>query len=221
MNNGFFSAVVGQHAGQIILSILWTASVVVVGLFVERQLFFRRNFLRQQGELLKQLDETRTTADVRGLLEKHISAETGILLDALESAGGSRQRFRDAYEGRLSLRRAEWERFAGLFAWVSSSAPLAGLLGTVAGLMRSFTDLAFAEDPSPKIAFAGISDALLTTVAGILVAIPATAFYNACKLRSKRAAETVVSLGAVIASRPVFEEEDALQPAAPPTATET
>jgi biopolymer transport protein ExbB len=66
----------------------------------------------------------------------------------------------------------------GVFGTLSFISPLLGLLGTVLGIMRSFHDLALSGSGGPTIVAAGISEALVTTVAGIAVAVPAAIIYN-------------------------------------------
>lgn len=55
---------------------------------------------------------------------------------------------------------------------IASIAPLLGLLGTVLGLMESFAAIAHLGLQEPSVFATGISKALLTTIAGLIVAIP-------------------------------------------------
>ena len=66
----------------------------------------------------------------------------------------------------------------GVFGTLSFISPLLGLMGTVLGIMRSFHDLALSGSGGPTIVAAGISEALVTTVTGIAVAVPAAIIYN-------------------------------------------
>ena len=65
--------------------------------------------------------------------------------------------------------------------WVSlfiSIAPMLGFFGTVVGMVQAFDDIEQAGDISPAIVAGGIKVALLTTLAGLLVAIVLQVFYN-------------------------------------------
>ena len=65
-----------------------------------------------------------------------------------------------------------------LLAIIGAIAPMLGLLGTVTGMISAFTSLSeFGAGDSTKVA-AGISEALLTTAAGLMIAIPAVFVYN-------------------------------------------
>ena len=61
---------------------------------------------------------------------------------------------------------------------LASSAPLIGLLGTVAGMLRTFAGLSMEEGYKMDLVASGISQALVTTQAGLLIAIPALAFIH-------------------------------------------
>jgi len=61
---------------------------------------------------------------------------------------------------------------------VITLAPMLGFLGTVSGMVRAFQDIAAANDIQPAIVASGISEALLTTLFGLIVAIIVQVFYN-------------------------------------------
>ncbi len=61
---------------------------------------------------------------------------------------------------------------------VANLAPLVGFLGTVSGMIRAFNDIAAAGDVDPSVVAGGISEALITTASGLVVAIPVQATYN-------------------------------------------
>ena len=68
---------------------------------------------------------------------------------------------------------------------LASSAPLIGLLGTVAGILRTFAGLSMEESYKMDLVASGISQALVTTQAGLLIAIPALAFLHLLNRRKK------------------------------------
>ncbi len=63
-------------------------------------------------------------------------------------------------------------------ATMSTVAPLLGFLGTVSGLMHAFDAIAAADQVSAKLVAGGISEALIATQAGLIVAIPASIAHN-------------------------------------------
>ena len=63
-------------------------------------------------------------------------------------------------------------------ASVANIGPLLGFLGTVSGMIHAFEAIAAADQVSAKLVASGISEALITTQAGLLIAIPVQSFYN-------------------------------------------
>ena len=61
---------------------------------------------------------------------------------------------------------------------MAAIAPLIGLLGTVWGIMRAFHDMSQTGSAAPSVVAAGVAEALVTTAAGLVVAVPALMLYN-------------------------------------------
>jgi len=78
----------------------------------------------------------------------------------------------------LSEQRMLLERNLGVLGTMGNTAPLIGLLGTVWGIMRAFHDMARTGSAGPSVVAAGVAEALFTTAAGLLVAVPAVMLYN-------------------------------------------
>jgi len=70
------------------------------------------------------------------------------------------------------------ERRLGVLATTANVAPMLGFLGTVTGMIKSFAALASEGLTNPGAVAAGISEALITTAAGLFIAIPAQLAYN-------------------------------------------
>jgi len=69
---------------------------------------------------------------------------------------------------------------------IASLAPMLGFLGTVTGMIKAFNAIAAAGASHPGLVASGISEALLTTAAGLLVGIPAWALFNILRARADR-----------------------------------
>ena len=76
------------------------------------------------------------------------------------------------------------ERFLTLLKIIATVAPLGGLLGTVTGMITVFQAITLFGTGDPQIMAGGISGALVTTVLGIVVAIPTIVFHTIVKSRS-------------------------------------
>ena len=73
---------------------------------------------------------------------------------------------------------ARLKQYLPILATVASIAPFVGLFGTCKGIIAAFSDIATQGMGGPSVIAAGISEALVSTATGLLVAIPALMFYN-------------------------------------------
>ena len=83
-----------------------------------------------------------------------------------------------AVERQMLILLSELKRGLGLLATVGATAPFVGLLGTVMGIVNAFTGMALSGSGGLAAISAGIAEALITTAAGLFVAIPAVWLYN-------------------------------------------
>lgn len=88
--------------------------------------------------------------------------------------------------------RPHLERYLNFLATVGSNAPFIGLLGTVFGIMEAFRALATSQGEITAV-MVGISEALVATAIGLIVAIPAVVAYNFFQKRVKRILQTLES----------------------------
>ncbi len=75
-------------------------------------------------------------------------------------------------------RLALMEKRVSYLATIANVATLAGLLGTVTGMIRAFSVMSSTQSSNPYVLAGGISQALVTTAAGLIVAIPSLLFYH-------------------------------------------
>jgi biopolymer transport protein ExbB len=83
-----------------------------------------------------------------------------------------------AIQTAASIEVALLERGLIWLSTVANIAPLLGFLGTVSGMIHAFEAIAAAEEVSARLVATGISEALITTAAGLMVAIPVQAAHN-------------------------------------------
>ncbi|MGL1935727.1 MAG: MotA/TolQ/ExbB proton channel family protein [Fibrobacterales bacterium] len=84
----------------------------------------------------------------------------------------------EAVQRSIEAQRLTEERYLSFVALCSSLAPFLGLLGTVWGIMTSFFEIGKQGSAELSVVAPGIAAALVTTLAGLIVAIPASAAYN-------------------------------------------
>lgn len=83
--------------------------------------------------------------------------------------------------------RIQWENRLSVLATIGSNSPFIGLFGTVLGIMKAFHDLSQQAGAAAQTVTAGISEALVATAVGLLVAIPAVIAYNLFQKKVKTA----------------------------------
>jgi biopolymer transport protein ExbB len=83
-----------------------------------------------------------------------------------------------AMAGTAVAEKMKMERGLAFLATVGSNAPFLGLFGTVLGIIKAFHDLSVNTSEASEAVMAGISEALVATAVGLMVAIPAVVLYN-------------------------------------------
>lgn len=122
----------------------------------------------------------------RQLCLAHRSLAARVLLYALGQSHRSRARLEPLVE---ATARRELDRQAARLvplATVANLAPLLGFLGTVSGMIASFGALVEVGMTNPALVALGIKEALVTTAAGLVVAIPAQLAFNVFSMRLDR-----------------------------------
>lgn len=162
-----------QKGGPLMYPIL-LCSIMAMAIFFERLwTFFRVG--QGRDELVREVEQL----VMKGRIEEAIvvcqrsdTPLSRILLSALRAHGRSRDQIKTVVEETGSREAAPLERFLGLLGTMATISPLLGLLGTVLGMIRAFTVIATAGTGTPETLGGGISEALITTAAGLSVAIP-------------------------------------------------
>ncbi len=172
-----------QHADPFVQAIMLLLAVCSVGcwaLILEKTV--RLTMLKAQvRKLANHAAAGRLTFDGNGLVGAVTQAAQSEWAEG-SSRGESRTELRARLERamRLAMKRELKRIEFGLpfLATVGSISPFVGLLGTVWGIMHSFTSIAQAKDTSLAVVAPGIAEALFATALGLLAAIPAVIFYN-------------------------------------------
>ena len=99
------------------------------------------------------------------------------------------------------------EKHVGIIATIATISPMFGLLGTVTGMMKSFSALSRVGNVAQDLLAYGIAEALITTALGLLVAIPAWIFYNYLVSRVERYAKDLEYVANALLDFPVYTIE--------------
>lgn len=168
-----------------VLYILVGLSVLSVAVIIERWVFFaRRRVGPDVVHALSRGEEVNSSPDA---MEVRIARR----LAEVAAEGASRDDVENAFETELRKRRQRYESGLTFLATLGNNAPFIGLLGTVLGIMAAFWQLSAISDTAQKneMLMVSISEALIATAMGLIVAIPAVAFYNIFRKRVNIALE--------------------------------
>ncbi|ERN40994.1 biopolymer transport protein [Rubidibacter lacunae KORDI 51-2] len=162
------------RAGGIVMVPLLAFSIAAIALSVERSVFWLRVSRRQRQVIRGILQTYRTDPSAAlGRLKKHLDLPMArIFLEALELDGASPSQFRLALEGATQAELPLLKRFGTVFQTIVAVSPLLGLLGTILGLIHSFGAIRIGEiGANAEAVTGGIGEALVSTAAGMVVAI--------------------------------------------------
>jgi biopolymer transport protein ExbB len=170
-------------AGGVVMWPLLAFSVLAIALIVERIVFWSRINRRQRQvvqEVLRLYRLDNVVGALNNLKENIDLPIARIFLSALELDQPTPEEFRLALESETQAEIPTLKRFNTMFETIIAIAPLLGLLGTVLGLITSFASLNLGDVGGSKTASvtAGISEALVSTASGLVVAIFTLMFAN-------------------------------------------
>jgi biopolymer transport protein ExbB/TolQ len=168
-------------AGGFTMATLILMSIISIGVVLERLAFFKQ-IRRATHKLRTGIQEAFAKKTFDAVLTHCTTSESplGAMIIA-EAASGREAESADSERAMMLTMRGEMARlrqYLPILATVSSIAPFVGLFGTCKGIITAFGDIATKGMGGPSVIAAGISEALVSTATGLLVAIPALMFYN-------------------------------------------
>lgn len=192
-----FSELMGR--GGLVMWPLLGLSVIAVTLILERAVFYvstngpaRRERLYQLGKLLRAGRDDEARQEAKRDRSVYGSAVTQLLDEDVTEAAAV-----DAVEAQ----RARLERFLPVLSTIITASPMLGILGTVIGIIGAFTELSGERADLDLNNLGGdIGEALITTAAGITVALLTLLPYNLFRAQADRSLSRLESLMAAAMS---------------------
>ncbi|MBK5969866.1 MULTISPECIES: MotA/TolQ/ExbB proton channel family protein [Thiorhodovibrio] len=178
------------RAGGWLMLPITLCSVATLAIVLERFWALRPSAI-MPGDLVEQIWQwhlDRALNDERIATLRSDSALGRMLAAGLVNREHSREIMKESIQDTGRQVVAEMERYLDMLGTVASVAPLLGLLGTVIGMIDVFSVIMQAGVGDPTVLAGGISKALLTTAAGLSVAIPALLFHRYFNSRVTRLA---------------------------------
>lgn len=169
-----------EKGGPVLILII-LISIAAAAIIIERLMYFRK-MKGDEDKLINRLKETLKKGhydEALSICENNPSPIASLIQVGLENRDQPQNVIKDIILDSASLEIPRMERYLSALGTIANIAPLLGLLGTVTGNIKAFGVLANMKNVGdPSILAPGIAEALFTTVAGIIVSVPALAFYN-------------------------------------------
>lgn len=163
-----------------IMWILVALSIASLAVVADRTLVLLRtrdDIRALQSEFTQLLREKQWQAALDRLLRSR-SYEARVVAAGLEVAADGPRAAEQRMVGATQIARLAMEKRLAFLGTVGSNAPFVGLLGTVIGIVRSFAALDASGGKVSASLMSEVGEALIATAIGILVALPAVAFFN-------------------------------------------
>jgi biopolymer transport protein ExbB len=174
-----------SQGGFMMIPIL-LGSVFSIAIIIERFWFLQRtkvlpsDFLKRMDRMIKD----RKIAEATSACRENDSTVARIFIAGLENSDRPRPEIREALQVAGKQETSVLLRWIGSLGVIAAVEPLMGLLGTVLGMIEAFMkieEMKVVGDPS--VVASGVWKALITTAAGLIIAIPTYAFYRYFKGR--------------------------------------
>lgn len=170
-------------AGGLVMYPLLVFSIAAIALIIERCIFWYKVTKRQRSVVRDVLAAYQNNSDslIPKLRQNADLPISRIFLEALEVDYAPPPAFHLSVEGAIQAELPLLRRFNTLFDTIVTAGPLLGLLGTVLGLIRTFAglDLGSVGGEGTGMVTGGISEALVSTASGLVVALFVLLFANA------------------------------------------
>ena len=182
-----------------VLYLLLGLSVMSITAMLERWLFFRRH-RDDTAALRARLAGALREGDL-GAAEKVLAAspsiEARVVREALRFSDGGAEAVADAVDSELCAAKKDLERGMSLLGTLGNNAPFIGLFGTVLGVIQAFHMLGNKQGDNAAMGnvMVGISEALIATGVGLVVAIPAVVAFNDFQKRIGEIEGNVAAIG--------------------------
>ncbi len=164
--------------GGFIMVILLVISILAIAIIINRIRFYHRAKVDSGsllGDVLKYVRAGSLATAVSLCEEKEVPL-AAVMKAGLSFYSDGAEVMEEAFQAQELRELPKLEKYLPVLSTIASIATLTGFTGTVTGMIRAFNSIAQAGASSPAIVASGISQALLTTAAGLLIAIPTVIF---------------------------------------------
>jgi biopolymer transport protein ExbB len=195
-----------------VMYVLVACSILSFSVIIERIVYFfklRGDFGMFVKELTERLNSNDSTEKTAAWCAGHQMLEANVAAVGLERSKDGHKAMEDTMNATIIASRTKLDKGLTLLGTLGNNTPFIGLFGTVIGIIQAFNALSSNNASGPEVVMASISEALVATAVGLMVAIPAVIAFNVLSraVKTKMAnSETVARI--VLSYNPVVEEKN-------------
>ncbi len=166
--------------GGVLMIPIALCSIIALAIFLERLWSLRRSKVIPRDFLIEIEDLIRREKIPEAVTRcrKDNSSMATIIVAGIRNFGKRREIVKESIEEIGRREAATLERYINVVGTIAAISPLLGLLGTVFGMIKAFNVISIQGVGNPSSLAGGISEALITTAAGLVVAIPTFVLYR-------------------------------------------
>ena len=153
---------------------LLACSILIISISIEKSWFLKNRLVAPKGlsKQIKNLLENNLMTKKQTIEISSLSSLGFLLINCIKYKNLPRENLESKIEEKALEVKYNLERRLSMLGTIATISPLLGLLGTVVGMITAFTGLTESSGANPDLLAAGISQALITTAFGLLIAVP-------------------------------------------------
>ena len=153
---------------------LLACSILIISISIEKSWFLKNRLVAPKGlsKQIKNLLENDLMTKKQSIEISSLSSLGFLLINCIKYKNLPRENLESKIEEKALEVKYNLERRLSMLGTIATISPLLGLLGTVVGMITAFTGLTETSGANPDLLAAGISQALITTAFGLLIAVP-------------------------------------------------
>jgi biopolymer transport protein ExbB len=166
--------------GGVLMIPIALCSIIALAIFLERLWSLRRSRVIPRDFLIEIEDLIRREKIPEAITRcrKDNSSMANVIVAGIRNFGKRREIVKEGIEEIGRREASTLERYINVVGTIAAISPLLGLLGTVFGMIKAFNVISIQGVGNPSSLAGGISEALITTAAGLVVAIPTFVLYR-------------------------------------------
>lgn len=172
---------IALYGAEWVMYLLIACSILSITIILDRIIYLSK--LRGDfGEFVKgltdRLNSGESTDKVSAWCSGHRMLEASVATVGLERSSDTLRAAEDAMTATMIAARTKLDKGLTVLGTLGNNTPFIGLFGTIIGIIQAFHALATNKSTGPEVVMSSISEALVATAIGLLVAIPAVIAYN-------------------------------------------